>query len=56
MFPGKLVQIDARDLATAEPIRLCFRDEDILEVSPDTTVAHINFPMWRWGEFELPYN
>lgn len=52
MFPGKEVIIDARDLATAEPLRLRFRDEELLEATPDTMVGYINTPMWRWGEVE----
>jgi len=48
--------VDTRDLATAEPIVLRFRDEEILEVSPDTVVGHINVPMPKWGEEEKPYN
>ncbi|MBG7605383.1 MAG: hypothetical protein IZT58_12210 [Actinobacteria bacterium] len=56
LFPGKEVVVDALDLATAEPIRVRYRDEEILEVSPDSTVGHINHPMWRWGEYPTPDN
>jgi hypothetical protein len=56
LFPGKEVVVDVRDLATAEPIRVRYRDEEILEVSPETTVGHINHPMWRWGEYPTPDN
>ncbi|MFV0308010.1 MAG: organomercurial lyase [Desertimonas sp.] len=52
MFPGKEVQVDIRDLATTEPIRLRFRDEELLEVTPDTTVGYFNTPMWKWGQVD----
>ena len=44
------------DLATAEPIRVRFKDDEILEISPETTVGHINHPMWKWGEYPSPEN
>ena len=56
LFPGREVRIDTLDLATAEPIVLRFRDEEILEISPDTVVGHICIPMPQWGEKEPPYN
>ncbi len=56
LFPGKEVVVDARDLATAEPIRVRYKDEEILEVSPDTVVGHINHPMWKWSEYPSPEN
>jgi hypothetical protein len=56
LFPGREVRIDTRDLATAEPIVLRFRDEEILEVSPETVVGHICIPMQKWAEEEPPYN
>ena len=56
LFPGREICIDTLDLATAEPIVLRFRDEEILEISPDTVVGHINVPMPKWGEVETPFN
>ena len=56
LVPGREVVVDTRDLATAEPIRVRFKDEKILEVSPSTVVAHINHPMWKWGEYPSPDN
>jgi hypothetical protein len=56
LVPGREVRIDTLDLATAEPIRLRLRDEEILEISPDTVVGHINVPMPKWGEEKPPYN
>ncbi len=56
LFPGREVLVETRDLATAEPIRVRYRDEEILEVFPETVVGHINHPMWRWGEIPSPDN
>ncbi len=56
LFPGREVRLDTRDLATAEPMVLRFRDEEILEISPDTIVGHINIPMPKWGEADTPFN
>ncbi len=56
LVPGKEVLVETRDLATAEPIRVRYRDEEILEISPETTVGHINHPMWKWGEYPSPDN
>jgi len=56
LFPGQEVLIETRDLATAEPIRVRYRDEEILEVSPATTVGHINNPMWKWSQLPSPEN
>ena len=56
LFPGQEVLVECRDLATAEPIRVRYKDEEILEVTPDTTVGHINNPMWKWGDIPSPEN
>jgi hypothetical protein len=56
LVPGREVLVETRDLATAEPIRVRYRDEEILEITPDTTVGHINHPMWKWGEYPSPEN
>ena len=44
LFPGTEVRIDTRCLDCGQPILVRMRDEDILEVSPPTTVGHINIP------------
>ena len=56
LFPGREIRIDTLDLATAEPIVIRLRDEEIREVSPDTVVGHICTPMTKWREVEPPYN
>lgn len=56
LFPGQEVLVECRDLATAEPIRVRYKDDEILEVTPDTTVGHINNPMWKWGDIPSPEN
>jgi len=50
LFPGKEVQVDARCLDCAEPMRLLMRDDTFLAVSPDTIVGHANNPAPRWNE------
>ena len=47
LFPGKEVRIDTRCLDCGQPILVRMRDEDILEVSPPTTVGHINITFAR---------
>ena len=44
LFPGTEVRIDTHCLDCGQPILVRMRDEDILEVSPPTTVGHINIP------------
>jgi hypothetical protein len=56
LVPGKEVLVETRDLATAEPIRVRYRDEEILEIFPDTVVGHINNPMWKWAGIPSPDN
>jgi hypothetical protein len=56
LFPGQEILVEARDLATAEPIRVRYKDDAILEVAPDTTVGHINYPMWNWANIPSPEN
>jgi hypothetical protein len=45
IYPGREVRIDAACFDCAEPIVLRFRDEEILEVNPETTVGHMNYPL-----------
>ena len=57
LFPGTEVRIDTRCLDCGQPIVVRMRDEDILEVNPSTTVAHVNVPFAKaltgevtWGQ------
>ena len=45
LFPGSEVQVDTRCLDCGEPIRARMLDEQILEIDPPTTVAHMNVPL-----------
>ena len=45
LFHGTEIRVDARCPDCGEPILVRMRDEDILEVSPPTTVAHMNLPL-----------
>jgi hypothetical protein len=47
LFPGEEIRIDTHCLDCGEPILVRMRDEDILEVSPSTTVGHVNIPFTR---------
>jgi hypothetical protein len=45
VFPGSEVRIDARCLDCTDSIVVVMRDEEILEVTPDTAVGHFNPPL-----------
>ena len=45
LFPHTEIRIDSRCPDCGEPIFVRMRDEDILEVNPTTTVAHMNIPL-----------
>ena len=54
LFPGRQVEIDSLCLDCGDPIALAMRDGQLLSISPDTTVAHINVPVARWrGQYPL---
>jgi hypothetical protein len=48
LFPGRQVQIDSLCPDCGQPIALTMRDGQLLSISPDTTVAHINVPVAQW--------
>lgn len=50
LFPGREVTLDARCLDCGEPIMVRFRDDEILEVDPPSTVGHVNVPPSRWSD------
>ena len=57
LFPATEIRIDAQCLDCGQPIHVCMRDEDILEVNPATTVGHVNIPFAKvlagevtWGK------
>ncbi len=50
LFPGKEVRIDARCVASGDPIRIVMRDSEVVEVSPEATVVHANVPLESWGQ------
>ena len=56
LFPGSEVRIDARCLDCGEPMLLRFRDDELLEKSPETLVAHVNVPLPKWGEVTPSFN
>ena len=50
LFPGKEVTIDSRCVESGDHIRIRMRDSDVLEVTPETAVAHANVMMDKWGQ------
>jgi Alkylmercury lyase len=54
LFPGQDVQIDALTLTTADPVRVRYRDGELLDVSPATAVCHVNVPVRKWLD-DLPH-
>ena len=50
LFHGQEIQIDARCVASGDAIQVRMRDSDVLEVTPDTAVAHANVPIENWGQ------
>jgi hypothetical protein len=56
LFPGKEIRIDARCLDCGEAMLLRFRDEELLEKSPASLVAHVVVPLPRWREVSLSFN
>jgi hypothetical protein len=56
LFPGQEVQVDSRCLDCGEPIRLRMKDEEILEVTPDTTVGYMTSPFSRARTGSPPFN
>lgn len=56
LFPGQEVKVETRDLATAELITVLYKDDEIIEITPEATVGHINNPMWKWAEIPVHDN
>ena len=47
LFPGQEVRVDATCLDCGLPIRVVTRDEDILDIDPETAVGYIPSPFTR---------
>ena len=47
LFPGEEVQVDCCCLDCGEQIRIRTKDEEILEVTPDTAVGYMTSPFSR---------
>jgi hypothetical protein len=45
LFPGEEIRIDTHCLDCGDPILVRMRDANILEISPSTTVGHMNIPL-----------
>ena len=44
LFPNQEVRLDIICLASGAPITIRMKDDEILEVTPDTAVGHLNVP------------
>jgi hypothetical protein len=54
LFPGHEVRIDALCPDCGEPLSLTMSGGEILSISPDSVVAHINVPVSKWrGQLPL---
>ena len=54
LLPGREVEVRSLCPCCGEPIHLAMRDGTLSEVSPSSTVAHINVPVARWrGQYPL---
>ncbi len=50
LFPGKEVVIVAPCVGSGDPIRVRMRDSEVLELAPESAVAHANVTMDKWGQ------
>ena len=44
LFPGKEVRLDVPCLSSGEMMTIRMKDDEILEVTPDSVVGHMNVP------------
>lgn len=56
LFPGQEVQVESHCLDCGEAIRLRMKDEEILEVTPETTVGYMTSPFSRSRLGSAPFN
>lgn len=47
LFPGKRVEIDSGCLDCGETVRIVMKDEQLLEVEPETSVGYMPSPFAR---------
>ncbi len=47
LFPGQEVQVETRCLDCGEPIRVVIRDQEILDIDPETAVGYMPSPFAR---------
>ncbi|MFT5195405.1 MAG: hypothetical protein ACI9EW_001980 [Cellvibrionaceae bacterium] len=44
LFPDQEVRLDVICLASGAPITIRMKNDEILEITPDTVVGHLNVP------------
>jgi uncharacterized protein with PIN domain len=47
LFPGQEVQVETRCLDCGEPIRVVTRDQEIIDIDPETAVGYTPSPFAR---------
>ncbi len=47
LFPGQEVQVETRCLDCGEPIRVVTRDQEIIDIDPETAVGYMPSPFAR---------
>jgi len=55
LFPDKEIRISSRCLDCGEPVLIRMHNEDVLEVTPETAVGHINIPLAKALSGEIPW-
>ena len=54
LFPGREVRIDPLCPDCGEPVSIAMSGGELVSISPDSVVAHINLPVSKWrGQYPL---
>ncbi|MFV1962930.1 MAG: hypothetical protein ACC658_13995 [Acidimicrobiia bacterium] len=56
LFPGREITIDSVCLDCGDPIRVRLRDDEIIEIDPDTAVGYMLSPFVQWREGSSAFN
>lgn len=56
LFPGQEVVVDTRCLDCGKAIRVRMRDEEILEIDPETAIVYMPSPYSRSRTGSAPFN
>ena len=50
LFPGKTIHLEAPCLDCGEPIRVDFKDGEVLNSDPEGLIGHVSVPLRKWQE------